>query len=64
MNDVRNQPQVLSKEQQMLVAELEAFEVDFRNLCVKLGDSRELSLAITNLEQASMWALRHVLGSK
>lgn len=62
--DTRNQPRPMSHEQQRLVAELETIENDFKALCHKIGSSRELSLAVTNIEQASMWAIRHVLGSQ
>lgn len=65
MNDeeVRNQPRPRSHEQQMQVAELQNLEADFVALCNKIGRSRELSLAVTNMEQASMWAVRHILGA-
>jgi hypothetical protein len=59
-----NAPKPLSREQQMLLTEFQTLEVDFRTLCHKVGSSRELSLAVTNMEQASMWAIRHVLGTK
>lgn len=64
MNDTRNQPAPLSQEQQLQITELQNMEADFVALCTKIGKSRELSLAITNMEQASMWAVRHVLGAK
>jgi len=56
-----NQLAPLSGEQSMQVAELRGLEADFILLCNKIGKSRELSLAVTNMEQASMWAVRHVL---
>jgi hypothetical protein len=58
-----NPSRVLSQEQQMLMTELQGLETDFVNLCNRVGKSRELSLAITNMEQAGMWAFRHVLGT-
>jgi hypothetical protein len=57
-----NQPLPRSHEQQLQVTELQNLEADFVALCNKIGKSRELSLAITNMEQASLWAVRHVLG--
>lgn len=59
----QNQPRPMSQEQHMMVDELRNLESDFITLCNKIGKSRELSLAITNMEQASMWAARHLLGS-
>jgi len=32
----------------------------FISACQNTGDSRELSVAITNAEQAVMWAVKHV----
>jgi hypothetical protein len=60
----RNQPKPLSQEQLLAVTELQNMERDFVDLCVRLGKSRELSLAVTNMEQASMWAVRHLLNPK
>jgi hypothetical protein len=57
----RNQPKPVSQEQQLMVAELQNLETDFVALCNRIGKSRELSLAVTHMEQAAMWALRHVL---
>lgn len=61
--ETRNQPRPMSHEQRMAVDEISNLENDFITLCNKLGKSRELSLAITNMEQASMWAVRHLMGS-
>mgnify|MGYP007034034060 CR=1 FL=1 len=33
---------------------------EFIAKCQEIGQSRELSLAITNAEQAVMWAVKHV----
>jgi hypothetical protein len=57
-----NTSKPLSREQHMLLTEFQTLETDFIALCNKMGKSRELSLAITNMEQASMWAVRHVIG--
>jgi hypothetical protein len=58
-----NPPKPMSREQQMLLTEFQTLELDFVALCNKIGKSRELSLAITDMEQASMWAVRHLLNS-
>lgn len=60
---LRNSEKPLSKEQSLLLTELQSLESDFIALCSRIGKSRELSLAITNMEQASMWAVRHVIGA-
>lgn len=60
---LRNPQRGLSKEQSLLLTELQGLEADFIALCGRIGKSRELSLAVTNMEQASMWAIRHVLGA-
>lgn len=62
--EVSNQPALMSREQQLQVAELQHLETDFIAMCNRIGKSRELSLAVTNMEQASMWAVRHLLGQK
>ena len=59
----RNQPRPISHEQRIAIDELRNLENDFIALCNKIGKSRELSLAITNMEQASMWAVRHLIGA-
>jgi len=60
--ETRNPRRPLSREQEAQLSALQSLEADFITLCNQIGKSRELSLAITNMEQASMWALRHVLG--
>lgn len=44
----------------MLLREFTSLEQDFVLLCRKIGNSRELLLAITNMEQAAFWARRHI----
>ena len=59
----RNGPAPLSYEQQLQLTEIASLEADFSSLCNRIGKSRELSLAVTNIEQAAMWARRHVAGA-
>ena len=42
------------------MVELKDLGAAFINACNAIGKSRELSLAITNAEQAVMWAVKHV----
>lgn len=62
--ETRNLARPLSQEQSMLMSEFQNLENDFVALCAKTGKSRELSLAVTNMQQAAFWACRHVLGDK
>lgn len=62
--ETRNSAIPMSQEQRMLMTEFQNLENDFVALCGKTGKSRELALAITNMQQAAFWAVRHVLGDK
>lgn len=46
----------------MQLKELKDLAADFIALCRKTGSSRELSLAITNMQQAEFWACQHITG--
>jgi hypothetical protein len=50
----------LNDRQAQDIAELKLMGEVFVEKCALLGTSRELSLAITNAEQAVMWAVKHV----
>ena len=60
----RNHGKPVSQEQSMLLTEFQNLENDFVALCNETGKSRELSLAITNMQQAAFWAAKHVLGDR
>lgn len=53
---------LLSGEEKMQVKEIKDIEADFIRLCQRIGKSRELSLAITKMEEAVFWSTRHVTG--
>lgn len=59
-----NTPRPMSHEQAAFLTELQGLEADFVAICNKMGKSRELSVAITHMETAAMWATRHLLGAK
>ena len=59
-NAVRHKYRVLSDEEKELMMDLKDMGAAFIAKCEKIGASRELSLAITNAEQAVMWAVKHV----
>jgi hypothetical protein len=59
-NVMRHQYKVLSeaeKESMVLVKDL---GLQFFDCCDKMGSSRELSLAKTKIEEAVMWAVKHI----
>ncbi len=60
---LRDPGRPLSQEQQLQITEFQHLEADFIALCKKIGLSRDLSLAITYMEDAAMRAVRHVLGA-
>lgn len=59
-NAVRHTYRVLSDAEKAQMVELKDLGAAFINACNAIGKSRELSLAITNAEQAVMWAVKHV----
>lgn len=48
------------REEAWQMEDLQSLTAQFIAKCNECGASRELSLAITNAEQALMWALKHV----
>ena len=59
-NAVRHQYRVLSDDEKAAMVELKDMQAAFIAKCQALGGSRELSLAITKAEEATMWAVKHV----
>ena len=59
-NAVRHTYRILSEAEKAQMVELKDLGAAFINACNAIGKSRELSLAITNAEQAVMWAVKHV----
>jgi len=59
-NTVRHQYRVLSDEEKQQMLDLKDLGLAFITKCEEIGKSRELSLAVTNAEQAVMWAVKHV----
>jgi len=56
----RNKDKPLSIEQQLQAAEVAELTDNLISCLRRLGNSRELSLAITKAEEASFWALKHI----
>lgn len=59
-NAVRHQYRVLSDAEKQQMLDLKDLGAAFIAKCNEIGKSRELSLAVTNAEQAVMWAVKHV----
>jgi len=59
-NAVRHTYRVLSDDEKAQMLALKDMGAAFIAKCEEIGKSRELSLAITNAEQAVMWAVKHV----
>jgi hypothetical protein len=59
-NVMRHEYKVLSDEEKRYMLVFKDFGLEFHKFCDKVGQSRELSLAKTKIEEAVMWAVRHV----
>ena len=59
-NAVRHNYRVLSDAEKQQMVELKDLGAALITKCNEVGKSRELALAITNAEQAVMWAVKHV----
>lgn len=59
-NVVRHQYRVLSDGEKAQMLALKDMGAAFIAKCDEIGQSREMSLAKTNAEQAVMWAVKHV----
>jgi hypothetical protein len=53
----------LHADEKAQIAKLKALGQEFIDLVNEQGKSRELSLAITNMEMAVMWAVKHITRS-
>ena len=59
-NAVRHTYRILTDGEKQQMVDLKDISAAFIAKCNDIGRSRELSLAITNAEQAVMWAVKHV----
>ena len=59
-NAVRHQYRVLTEPEKAQMVAIKDAGAAFLGLCDQTGLSRELSLAKTNIEQAVMWAVKHI----
>jgi len=59
-NSVSHKYRVLTDAEKAQMVELKDLGAAFLAKCDEIGQSREMSLAKTNAEQAVMWAVKHV----
>lgn len=59
-NVVRHEYRVLSDEEKLNMKKIKDKGLDFIEFVQLLGKSRENSLAITKMEEAVMWAVKHI----
>ena len=59
-NAVRHAYRVLTDAEKQQMLDLKDLGAAFIAKCQEVGSSREMSIAITNAEQAVMWAVKHV----
>lgn len=59
-NAVRHKYRVLSDAEKAQMVELKDMGAAFLAKCDEIGASREMSLAKTKIEEATMWAVKHV----
>jgi hypothetical protein len=59
-NVVRHEYRVLGDDEKRQVLTIKDMGLHFIEYCNAIGQSRELSLAKTKIEEAVMWAVKHV----
>jgi hypothetical protein len=59
-NAVRHTYRVLTDEEKVQMINLKDLGAEFIQCCESIGKSRELSLAITKIEEAVMWAVKSI----
>ncbi len=59
-NVMRHEYRVLSDSEKAQMKQLKDMGLAFVETCNSIGRSRELSLAVTKIEEAVMWAVKHI----
>ncbi len=59
-NTMRHQYRVLSDAEKSNMAKIKDMGLEFHSFVSGIGKSREVSLALTKIEEAVMWACKHV----
>ena len=59
-NVMRHEYRTLTNDEKLQMREVKDLGLRFHDLCAVIGTSRELSLAKTKIEEAVMWAVKHI----
>ena len=59
-NAVRHQYRKLSEDEKLQMERIKDLGLEFISVCEEQGQSRELSLAKTKIEEAVFWAVKHI----
>lgn len=59
-NTMRHQYRVLSDVEKANMAKIKDMGLDFHEMISGLGNSHEISIAKTKIEEAVMWAVKHI----
>ena len=59
-NVMRHQYKVLSEAEKLDMQKIKDYGLEFHQFLESLGASREISLAKTKVEEAVMWAVKHI----
>lgn len=63
-NVMRHEYRILSEEEKAQMKGIKDLGLEFATMLIQMGKSRELSLAITKVEEAVMWGVKHVTNDK
>lgn len=61
-NTMRHQYKVLNDEEKVAMLKIKDDALALHSYIASLGKSREISLALTKIEEGVMWAVKHVTG--
>lgn len=61
-NTMRHKYRVLSDEEKAAMQKVKDMGLEFHSYLDSYGASREISLAKTKIEEAVMWAVKHITG--
>lgn len=59
-NVMRHEYRILSEKEKQMMQEIKDKGLEMYSFIDSLGESRELSLAKTKIEEAVMWAVKHI----
>lgn len=59
-NVVRHEYRVLTEDEKLQMRTIKDKALDLIEYVQSIGSSREISIAVTKLEEATMWAVKHV----